>query len=324
MGVHYISGDDESLVLSALGDLVRQLVGDNDRSLMVDDFDDAEFELAAVVDAAQTPPFLSDRRVVIARSIGRFNAEQVAPLVQYLADSLPSTDLVLVAGGGRVPKSVTDALKKAGAVTIATAPPSRSDDRVAWFAEHARSAGIRLDGSAVSLLSSWLGEDAGRLQGIVDTLVSTYGTDSSLKAADIEPFLGEAGGVPPWDLTDAVDRGDTTAALQLLHRPRRVLPRQRSEPPDAIRPCGLGLRHGVVGFACSAHTGVLVAPVHIGAGQRHNGDVDAGLVAHVGLKEAHGLAHHVGAFQQVRQRDLAAAEAVATMLTIEGSNVALA
>ena len=222
MGVHYISGDDESLVLSALGDLVRQLVGDNDRSLMVDDFDDAEFELAAVVDAAQTPPFLSDRRVVVARSIGRFNAEQVAPLVQYLADPLPSTDLVLVAGGGRVPKSVTDALKKAGAVTIATAPPSRSDDRVAWFAEHARSSGLRLDGSAVSLLSSWLGEDAGRLQGIVDTLVSTYGTDSSLKAADIEPFLGEAGGVPPWDLTDAVDRGDTTAALQLLHRMLRA------------------------------------------------------------------------------------------------------
>src|SRR5438270_846669 len=29
---------------------------------------------------------------------------------------------------------------------------------------------------------------------------------------------GEAGGVAPWDLTDAIDRGDTVAALENLHR----------------------------------------------------------------------------------------------------------
>jgi DNA polymerase-3 subunit delta len=49
-------------------------------------------------------------------------------------------------------------------------------------------------------------------------LVSTYGTSQKLKVDDIKPFLGEAGGVPPWDLTDAIDRGDTTVALSLLHR----------------------------------------------------------------------------------------------------------
>jgi DNA polymerase-3 subunit delta len=30
--------------------------------------------------------------------------------------------------------------------------------------------------------------------------------------------LGEAGGVPPWELTDAIDRGDTPAALDRLGR----------------------------------------------------------------------------------------------------------
>jgi DNA polymerase-3 subunit delta len=34
----------------------------------------------------------------------------------------------------------------------------------------------------------------------------------------IEPFLGEAGGVPPWDLTDAIDGGRTSRALELLGR----------------------------------------------------------------------------------------------------------
>lgn len=221
MAVHFLTGDDESLVLSALSDLVKQLVGEGDRSLMVDDFDDDEYQFAAVVDAAQTPPFLSDRRVVIARAIGRFTADDVVPMVQYLSDPLPSTDLVLVGGGGRVPKALSDALKAAKATTHDTSPP-RGKDRSGWFADQARASGLRLDAAAVQLLSAWLGEDAGRLQGIVETLVSAYGTAAVLKVADVEPFLGEAGGVPPWDLTDAVDRGDTTKALQLLHRMMRA------------------------------------------------------------------------------------------------------
>jgi DNA polymerase-3 subunit delta len=35
---------------------------------------------------------------------------------------------------------------------------------------------------------------------------------------DLQPFLGEAGGVPPWDFTDAIDAGKTTKALTLLAR----------------------------------------------------------------------------------------------------------
>jgi DNA polymerase-3 subunit delta len=218
MSVHLITGDDESLVLSAIGDLVKRLVGDGDRSLMVDDFDGGEFELRSVVDAAQTPPFLTERRVVVARGVGRFNADDVAPLVAYLGDPLPTTELVLIGGGGRLPKALTDALKKAGAVIIETAPPSRARERAGWFDDQVREFGLKLDGQALAMLAAWLGEDAGRLQGILETLNATYGAGTTLRSADIAPFLGEAGGVPPWDLTDAIDGGDTTRALQLLHR----------------------------------------------------------------------------------------------------------
>jgi DNA polymerase-3 subunit delta len=222
MAVYLITGDDESLLLSAVGDLIRTLVGDEDRSLMVDDFDSPEYELASVVDAAQTPPFLTERRVVVARGVGRFTAEDVAPLVGFLADPQPSTDLVLMSGGGRMPKSLADAIKQAGATTVATAPPMRARERTGWFDEQVKASGLKLDGQAVQLLTEWLGEEAGRVQGILDTLRATYGTGSTLRSGDVAPFLGDAGGVPPWDLTDAIDRGDTTRSLQLLHRMMRA------------------------------------------------------------------------------------------------------
>src|SRR5215217_3905554 len=100
MGVHLLTGDDETILRSKAFDLVSHLVGDGDRSLMVDEFDGEEYELAAVVDAAQTMPFLTDQRVVVARGVGRFGADELAPLVAYVSNPLDSTQLVLVAGGG--------------------------------------------------------------------------------------------------------------------------------------------------------------------------------------------------------------------------------
>lgn len=217
MSVHLITGDDESLVLAAVGELVRTLVGDGDRSLMVDDFDGDEYTAGMVADAAQTPSMLTDRRVVVARGVGRFTAEDVAPLVAYLADPLDTTDLVLVAGGGRMPKALTDAVRAAGATVHATAP-GRGRELTAWFDEQVRASGVRLDRSAVQNVASWLGEDVGRLPGILETLRSAYGDTKVLQSADVVPFLGDAGGVPPWELTDAIDRGDATTALRLLHR----------------------------------------------------------------------------------------------------------
>jgi len=218
MAAHLISGDDESLVMSGATEVIHRLVGDGDRSLMVDDFDDAEYELRAVVDAVQTPPFLTERRVVVARGVGRFSADDVAPLVAYLDHPLDTSDLVLVGGGGRLAKALTDALKRSGAQIIDTSPPSKARERSNWIEQQFAERGMRADGQALAAVAAWMGEDAGRLQGVIDTLVSTYGAGTRVTRVDIEPFLGEAGNVPPWDLTDAIDRGDTTAALTLLQR----------------------------------------------------------------------------------------------------------
>jgi len=138
-------------------------------------------------------------------------------LLAYLERPLETTDLVLAAGGGRIAKKLADAVKVVGTVT-STAPPTRARDRAGWIADHLAAAGLRLDDRATALLADRLGEDVGRLDGIATTLVATFGTGRALTVDDVEPFLGEGGGVPPWDFTDAIDRGDTAAALTMLGR----------------------------------------------------------------------------------------------------------
>ena len=155
---------------------------------------------------------------MLARDVGRFTAEQVAPLVSYLADPLPSTDLVLVGGGGRLAKSLQDAVKRSGGVVHSTNPPTRAGDRQSWIVEQAAEEGVRLSPPAATAIAERLGEDVGRLDGLLATLAATFGGSRVLGVDDVAAFVGEAGGVPPWELTDAIDAGNTVLALETLAR----------------------------------------------------------------------------------------------------------
>jgi len=217
MTVHVLVGDDESLLRAAVSELVHRLVGDGDRSLMLEEFDGDEYEVRSVVDAAQTMPFLTDRRVVLARGVGRFAKDELGPLRGYLADPLPTTELVLTVSG-RLVKPLSDVAAGGGAVITNTSAPSRPRDRQAWVAEQAVEAGVRLSAAAAGEVAARLGEAVGRLDGILTTLAATYGRGKVLTPAEVEPFVGEGGDVPPWDLTDAIDGGQTSTALSLLGR----------------------------------------------------------------------------------------------------------
>ena len=67
-----------------------------------------------------------------------------------------------------------------------------------------------------------LGEDLNRLAGVLDTLVAAFGPGTRLDVDDVAPYLGDGGGIPPWDLTDAIDRGDREVALGALARMLRA------------------------------------------------------------------------------------------------------
>lgn len=214
-----VRGDDASLVAQEARALLERLVGERDPALVVEEHGGSsieELDVGAVVDACTTPPFLVDRRVVVVRDAGRLGAADAARLVAALEDPLPSITLVLVGGGGTVPQALVKAVNARGTVVDAAAGTGR--DRARWLGEHLREAPVRLSPAAAKRLGDHLGEDLGRLAGVLQTLAVAYGEGATVGEEELEPYLGEAGSVPPWDLTDAIDAGDSAAALATLHR----------------------------------------------------------------------------------------------------------
>jgi DNA polymerase-3 subunit delta len=231
--IHLIRGDDAVLVGDAVRAIVDEAVGGGDHTLMVTELDASAYEddqgsisIGPLVDAAQTPPFLTERRVVVGRHASVFStAESVEPLVRYLSDPLPTTVLVLAwekgpKAGARVaaiPRKLSDAITASGGVVVDTRPGT-GRSRTQWLDERLADVALRLDAGAKARLYDHLGEEVSRVGILLDTLVSAFGEGARLGADDIEPFLGDAGDVAPWELTDAIDRGDTQTALSVLDR----------------------------------------------------------------------------------------------------------
>ena len=162
-----------------------------------------------------TAPFLADRRIVIVRDVGRFSSEELAPLLSYLEDPLPTTVLLLAGGGGTVPPRLLSAVKAAGRVQSTRVSLRDARD---WIRGRLRAAPVRLDAQAEAVIEVHLGQDINRVGALLEVLSAAYGDGARLNAADVQPYLGEAGSVAPWDLTDAIDGGRTADALDSLHR----------------------------------------------------------------------------------------------------------
>lgn len=214
--VYLVKGGDPPLVSSEARRLVKQLVGDYDQALTVDHLDGPDASAEKLLSACRTTPFLSPLRVVRVRDCGALAADAVAALVAYLAEPVPTTSVVLVEDGAASGAKLLAAVRSAG--RIVQCQPAKADEKQAWYAQRVAAAGVKLDARALALLGRHLGSDMARAEGLLDSMRSTYGNGATVTAAMLEPFLGEAGDVPPWELTDAIEAGDAAAAVEVATR----------------------------------------------------------------------------------------------------------
>ena len=216
---YLVKGDDASLVAQEVRTLLNDVVGDQDHALVVEEIGRGlgeDLSVGAIVDACTTPPFLVDRRVVVVREAGRLLTADVPRLVEVIRDPLPSTVLILVGGGGTVPAPLVKAVSAAGEIVDVTT--SKAGERKAWLHDHLRGAPVKLEPRAADLLAAHVGEDLGRVEGLLGALSAAYGEGARISAEDLAPYLGEAGNVPRYELTDAIDKGEPGRALHVLHR----------------------------------------------------------------------------------------------------------
>jgi DNA polymerase III subunit delta len=258
LGVHVVRGTDPVLRDRAAAELVTELLAGDDASFALEEFtipgraaagDDPdapsgaegrEGVLAAVLNAAESPPFMTERRVVVVREVGALTAGDAAGLVRYLESPLETTELVLVTGGGSVPPALAKQLDAMGASQHGPASEKTSDVLVAA----AHEAGLTFTADAARAIVAHLGDDAGRVGALIDVLAAAYGAAGDVTATPlgidaVSPYLGDAGAVPAYQLTNAIEGGDAAGALAVLRRLLTVSSPRQPKPMHPLQVMGV-------------------------------------------------------------------------------------
>lgn len=255
--VAVLKGSDPVLLAEAVAARIDRLVGDRDRTDVVDQFGGDEYAVADAVIAANAASMFGDR-VIVVRNAARFGVDELGPLIAYCADPNPTSQVLVVWEKGVAPgavakpfpKKLGDAVKAAGGAVTDTDVGHNAKVRDHWLDEQVASSPVVLVPAAKKVLAERLGEALSRVIGVLRTLEGAFPAGTKLTPADIEPFLGEAGGVPPWELTDAIDRGDVAGAVDRVRRmtgggerhPLQVMATITSHVQRMVRLDGSGVR----------------------------------------------------------------------------------
>ena len=170
-----------------------------------------------IVRAAETLPWGTPRRLVVARGAEALGPKQAEPLVEYLRAPNPSTVLALTVPQPLAPSHwLRKAVPAAGAVAI---PELSGRALSGWLRSRASADGFELGADAAELLITLVGDDPAALAGEVGKAALAGGPENRrVGAAEVRAVVGEHRSHEVFELTRAVERQDTGAALSLLER----------------------------------------------------------------------------------------------------------
>src|SRR5450759_4745591 len=111
-------GEEEFLIQEAVDLVINKIVDPGARDFNFNTLYCRDTSASELVNLCRTLPFMSAKRLVIAKEIDAFKSADLEELLPYLIDPSPSTCLVMLSSQGKYDKkSVVSAVEARGAVT---------------------------------------------------------------------------------------------------------------------------------------------------------------------------------------------------------------
>jgi DNA polymerase-3 subunit delta len=213
-----LHGPEPFLIEEALAGLTRVVCSDPGLLAMSREVLEArEAGAEGIVRAAETLPWGTPRRLVVARGVEALGAKQAEPLVEYLRAPNPATVLALAVSQ---PLASSHWLRSAVPAAAAVEIPELAGRALAgWLRSRASADGLELADDAAQLLVAMVGDDPAALVGEMGKAALAGGPENRrVGTAEVRAVVGEHRSHEVFELTRAVERRDGAAALLLLER----------------------------------------------------------------------------------------------------------
>lgn len=179
----------------------------------MDTFDGNSAAADNIVNAANTLPFMSERRLVVVRDVDRMDAASLDALASYAKDPAPYTCLVLIAEKMAKNSRLYKAVAGTGVVYEYAAP--KRNEYAGEAVRLLRERGKRASLAVAQRLVDTVGRDLRRLDAEAEKLATYVGEAEEITENDVAAVATESATASIFELTDAVGDRDVARALRL-------------------------------------------------------------------------------------------------------------
>jgi DNA polymerase-3 subunit delta len=168
-----------------------------------------------IIEAAQSLPFMAERRVIVVRRVETYPASALATLIPYLQDPCPTTCLLFVCAKPDFRNKFFVYIRDAGKAIQFKNPSER--DMVPWLMQTAKTLGLKITHRGCAYLHEMVGSRLRELYNELEKLHVRYGTDQ----VDVEQVreLGVSSRTYTiFDLVEQISKKRAAGSLKVLSR----------------------------------------------------------------------------------------------------------
>jgi DNA polymerase-3 subunit delta len=210
-------GEEEFLIQEAVDLIIKKVVDPGARDFNFNALYCRDTPASEIVNLCQTLPFMSEKRLVLARDFDALKAADLDELMPYLNNPSPSTCLVMVSHQGRYDKkSVTSAVEARGAVTRFF--PLLDREIVVWIEGWARARGLSLQRDAAQYLWQAIGNNLQKIGSELEKVEIYIKEKKTITFEDVKAAVGDFREYTPFDLAAALGSKNRDKALLILSR----------------------------------------------------------------------------------------------------------
>lgn len=225
--VIFIGGEEEFLKEDALRKLKKDLIKTEFEEFNYSMFFGKDANISTILDAANTLPFMADKRMVVVKNADQMKSRDRETLFKFCT-SLKETTCMVLTGGKAFLKDKS--FTSIGNAKVIDCRPFYKRELDSWIVTRLKMAGKSMSPAAIERLKEISPKDLGSLSLEIEKLACYAGKRDEISIEDVERVAGESGIDNIFDLTDAIGRKDARDALKIS----LLLRREGRKPHETI------------------------------------------------------------------------------------------
>ncbi|MDP2210270.1 MAG: DNA polymerase III subunit delta [Candidatus Aquicultor sp.] len=211
----YLIHGDKKLIDEALARLKKRISAQFDLDFNYDQFNGAEVSAAKVIQAANTLPFMSEKRLVVVKNAEKLSRDDAGQLAEYAEKPSEFACVVFVSNSANKTSRLYKAVEKTGEIAEYSLKILNKSPTV-WIKEQFAARGKLVSDAVARHLLHVVGSDLNRLATEIEK-ISLYCEDERIIDPDeVDPVVTRSTEVSIFDLSTHIGERNVPKAIELL------------------------------------------------------------------------------------------------------------